>query len=148
MTHRPRGSAVSTCTVSTSRRAADWRSNLVVAVLCTQREILETLLERATLWGLPDCLRLYADFELPGVLEDAQKLGVRNVSMGCGERAWADFRRELAKVIRARQAGELDSVVVWTVNDAELLAELVQLRVDAILTDDVATLRDLLPRSG
>ena len=128
--------------------AADWRSNLVVAVLCTEREILETLLERAALRGLPECLRLYADFELPGVLEDAQKLGVRNVSMGCGERAWADFRRELAKVITARQAGELDSVVVWTVSAPELLAELVQLRVDAILTDDVATLRDLLARAG
>jgi glycerophosphoryl diester phosphodiesterase len=128
--------------------AGDWRPNLVVALLCTEREILETLLERAELWGLPECLRIYADFELPGVLEDAGRLGIRNVSMGCGERAWADFRRELAMVIAARQAGELDSVVVWTVNDAELLEELVQLRVDAILTDDVAALRDLLARSG
>jgi len=128
--------------------ARDWRDDLVVAMLCTEREILETLLERAELSGLPDCLRLYADFELPGVLEDAALLGIRNVSMGSGERAWADFRRELVKVINARQAGELDSVVVWTVSDPEQLAELVQLRVDAILTDDIAALRALLPRSG
>jgi len=89
---------------------------------------------------LPSTLRLYADFELPGVCDFARRLGVRNICMGCGMRVWADFRHEIAEVIAARADGSLDTVVAWTVNNEAALKELVALGVNGIITDNPALL--------
>jgi glycerophosphoryl diester phosphodiesterase len=98
-------------------------------LLTTEREIVQALEPRVT-----------GDFELPGVLEAARELGLRNVSMGAGQRLWVDFHHELCEVLDARDRGELDSVVVWTVNDEARLRDLVALGVDGIITDDLAAL--------
>lgn len=97
-------------------------------LLCAEVEVLDAL-RRAR-------LKVFGDFELPGVLRATRRLGLRCVSMGCGQRPWRGFLRETSEVVRARDRGELDSVVVWTVNDEQRLRALVDLGVDGIITDD------------
>jgi glycerophosphoryl diester phosphodiesterase len=120
------------------------RPDLSFHYLCPQREILEALARRCRERPLPGGFDVHADFEFPGVLAAARKLGFRHVSMGTGRRIWKEFRREVADVVAARRAGDLDSVIVWTVNEPDRLRELVVLGVDGILTDDPATLRSLV----
>jgi glycerophosphoryl diester phosphodiesterase len=109
-------------------------------------EVLDALCRREQARGRGD-VDLYGDFEKPGVLEFSRRLGLRNVSMGQGQRVWAGFRRELAAVIAARDRGRFDSVVVWTFNDPAELCELIAMGVDGILTDDSGLLRSLVPAS-
>jgi glycerophosphoryl diester phosphodiesterase len=120
------------------------RADLFFHCLCPQREILEAIAKRCRERPLPERLDLHADFEFPGVLEIARGLGFRRVSMGGGRRAWKEFRREVAAVCAARRSGDLDSVIVWTVNDPERLGDLRDLGVDGIVTDDPATLRKIV----
>ena len=119
------------------------RSGLHFHYLCPQRELLESLAQRCREKPLPTGLDVHADFEFPGVVDAARRLGLRHVSMGEGRRIWGEFRREVAEVVAARRAGDLDSVIVWTINDPERLRELVALGVDGIVTDDPATLRTI-----
>ena len=120
------------------------RKDLSFHYLCPQREILESLAQRCRERPLPPGLDVHADFEFPGVVDAARELGIRHVSMGMGRRIWNEFRREVREVVLARARGDLDSVIVWTINDPERLRELVELGVDGIVTDDPATLRSLL----
>jgi len=116
------------------------RKTLSYHYLSPQREVLEALGESCSARPLSRRLDVHADFEFPGVLRVARKLGFRHVSMGVGRRSWKDFRNEAARAARSRAAGRVDSVVVWTINEPERLEELVRLGVDGILTDDPETL--------
>ena len=116
-------------------------------LLSPQREIAQTFLEKLSSDG-GSWLDAYPDFELPGALEFARRIRASRVSMGGGERLWRGFRPELARVVAARDSGELDSVVVWTFNDAERLEELVRLGVDGILSDDTPLLCRLTEKAG
>ena len=120
------------------------RPGLVFHLLSPHLEIVEALLTRARCLALPPTLRLYADFEFPGVCDFAQQLGVRHICMGHGMRLWADFRHEIAEVIAARDDGRFDTVVAWTVNDAASLQELVALGVNGIITDHPALLHHIV----
>jgi glycerophosphoryl diester phosphodiesterase len=85
------------------------------------------------------------DFELPGVIEVAAELRTRHVSIGKNpRRTWASTRDDLVVAVRAREAGLLDWVLVWTANDERVLRELGRLAIDAVLTDDVAYARRIL----
>ncbi len=117
-----------------------------IALLTPEREIVETFQAAAALRPHDERLRIYGDFELPGVLSAARRLGLRHVSMGLGQRLWRDFRDEVAHVIRARERGELDSLILWTINAPGELRELVSFAPDGILTDDPPLLRMLLSR--
>jgi glycerophosphoryl diester phosphodiesterase len=86
-------------------------------------------------------IRISGDFELPGVLAEARRVGFRDVSMGIGQRLWPGFRDEVMEVIRARDRGDVDSLVVWTLSEPDRLRELVAAGVDGILTDDPPLLR-------
>jgi len=112
-----------------------FRRDLVFHLLSPYLEIVEALLTRARHRPLPPTLRLYADFELPGVCDVARQRGIRHICMGCSMRIWADFRHEIAEVIAARDAGCFDTVVAWTVNNEAALQELVALGVNGIITD-------------
>lgn len=103
-------------------------------LLTTEVEVLEVLRE-ATLE-----LKVYGDFELPGVLDVAKQLGLRDISMGMGQRIWPSFYREVCDVIEARKRGELDSVIVWTINEEDRLRALVEAGVNGIMTDDTELL--------
>lgn len=107
-------------------------------LLTTEVEVLEALRE-ATLE-----LKVYGDFELPGVLEVAKQLGLRDISMGMGQRIWPSFYRELCDVIEARKRSEIDSVVVWTLNDEDRLRAVVEAGVDGVITDDAELLCRIL----
>jgi glycerophosphoryl diester phosphodiesterase len=117
-----------------------FRHDLVFHLLSPHLEIVEALLAKARRLSLPATLRLYADFERPGVCDFARQLGVRHICMGCGMRLWADFRHEIAEVMAARDDGCFDTVVAWTVNNEASLRELIALGVNGIITDDPALL--------
>ena len=88
-------------------------------LLCAEAEVLPALRSER--------LAVYGDFELPGVLENAKKLGLRCISMGVGQRPWGGFHREVEEVVAARDRGELDSVIVWTINEEDRLRTLVSM---------------------
>lgn len=122
----------------------DFRHGLVFHVLSPHREVVTALMAEAQRLTLPPTLRLYADFEYPGVCDVAPRLGVRHVSMGCSRRSWGDYRHEIARVITAREKGHLDTVIAWTINDAERLQELVALGVNGVITDTPALLHRIV----
>lgn len=113
-------------------------------LLSPLREIVDTLLAAARAEPLPNGIRLYADFERPGVLEIARHLGARCVGMGRRGRVWGAFRGELARVLGARSAGEIERVVAWTINDRKEQATLVHMGVPAMLTDEIERLRGIV----
>ncbi|HLN59349.1 MAG TPA: glycerophosphodiester phosphodiesterase family protein [Thermoanaerobaculia bacterium] len=123
------------------------RKKLAFHYLSPQREVLEALLEHCSARPLPPRLDVHADFELPGVLRFARKLGCRHASMGMGRRLWNEFRAEAARATKARDEGWLDSLIVWTINEPSRLRELVALGVDGIVTDDPAALREIVSGS-
>jgi hypothetical protein len=125
-----------------------FRPDLVFHLLSPHLEIVEALLAKARRLSLPATLRLYADFELPGVCDVARQLGVRHICMGCGMRLGADFRHEIAEVIAARDDGHFDTVVAWTVNSEAALKELVALGVNGIITDNPALLHRIVMDYG
>lgn len=116
---------------SNERAAAPTRFHF----LTIEAEVLQTLRE-ATIES-----DVYGDFENPGVLEIARELHLRHISMGCGQRIWRSFFREVCDVI---ESGEVDSVVVWTINEQEAMRALIEAGVDGIITDEPALLRSLL----
>jgi glycerophosphoryl diester phosphodiesterase len=122
--------------------------DLMFHFLSPQAEIIEALLAESRRAALPSAIKLCADFELPGVLRFAPPLGVRHVSMGWGERKWVGFLREVSQVLASRNAGVFDSLVTWTVNDEAKLKELVEFRVDGVITDDPALLRRFVGEHG
>ena len=125
-----------------------FRPDLVFHLLSPHLEIVEALLAKARRLSLPAMLRLYADFELPGVCDFARQLGVRHICMGCGMRLWPDFRHEIAEVMAARDDGCFDTVVAWTVNKEASLKELVALGVNGIITDNPALLSRIVMDYG
>ena len=120
------------------------RPDLTIHYLNPHREVLEPLSKYVRERPLPARLELYADFELPGVRRTARRLGRRHVSMGAGQRFWNEFRAEVASVGRARRRGELDRLIVWTVNEERPLREMIDRGVDGILTDDPKMLRGIV----
>jgi hypothetical protein len=82
-------------------------------------------------------VRVTADFELAGILETTRRIGARHVSIGATPRkSWRRVKRELIELLRARQRGEIDSVVAWTINGEAELREVRRLGIDAVITDE------------
>src|SRR5262245_8299189 len=120
------------------------RRDVLFHILSPHLEIVAALVAEAQRVPLPAMLRLYADFERPGVCHIARQLGVRHVCMGYGMRAWGEFRHEVAQAVAERDHGHFDTVVVWTVNDEVRLQELVTLGVNGIITDTPALLHRIV----
>ena len=88
---------------------------------------------------------LVPDFELPGVLDVSKQLGARRVSIGHNpRRTWSSTRDDIVEAVAARERGDLDWVLVWGANDERILRELGRLAVDAVLTDEVTSARQIL----
>jgi glycerophosphoryl diester phosphodiesterase len=130
--------------VREARRSGRVPERVRMALLCPQQEILQVLLTESRREPLGRGTSIFADFEFPGALPIAKRFGADCVSFGVSRRLWSDFRDELAGVLAARDAGRIDSVIVWNVNDEKKLRELVSWRVDGILTDEVALLRRIV----
>lgn len=107
-------------------------------LLSVEIEVLEVLREASIE------LRVYGDFELPGVLECARALHLSCISMGSGQRPWGGFYKEVCEVLEARKRGDVSSVIVWTINDEDRLRVLVEAGVDGIITDDPDKLCEII----
>jgi glycerophosphoryl diester phosphodiesterase len=102
-------------------------------LLCAEREVFHALRREIRHRALPGW-DLTADFELPGVLQTARELGVRHVALGVTlRRSWSAVRKETIDAVRARARGELSSVLVWTVDEADQLADLDEIGVDSVI---------------
>lgn len=115
-------------------------------LLSVHRELVEALLEAARAEAAPTRISVYADFEKPGVLRFAQRLGARCVGLGRRGRVWPGYCSELARVIEGCRSGTLTSVVAWTVNDEKELRSLLRIGTPAIMTDEIERLRRLVKR--
>lgn len=88
-----------------------------------------------------DRVRVVWDYEEEGALSATQRADLRDISTGLTVlRSWSGFRDELADIVEAREAGEIDSVTVWTFDDQPRLAELLYYSVDGIMTNEPQTL--------
>lgn len=110
-------------------------------VLLPDRELVEAALAEHRLRGEPPSIAVWGDFERPGVLKAARRLGLRNVSMGKGQRLWPDLVQELDRVMLERDRGRLEGVIVWTIDEPEQLLELAFLGVDGVVTNDLSAAR-------
>ncbi len=124
--------------------AADALPGITIRLLSPQAEIASALVERCRRLPPGDPIRVSADFELPGAPEMGPRTGARDVSLGCGQRLWPGFRRDVVKCVEGRDRGAFESVIAWTINDTDRLRELVRIGVDGILTDEVAMLREIV----
>ena len=127
-----------------ARRSGRIPERVRVALLCPEQEILQALLTESRRETLGPGTSIFADLEFPGALDFAKRFGADCVSLGIGRRIWSDFRDELGAILAARDAGRIDSVIVWTVNDEKKLRQLAGWHVDGILTDDAGLLRRIL----
>jgi len=127
---------------------------LMFHVMSPHRSVVEAL-QLAARRG-PGNLVSYAVLSGAGFLSSARSFGAHAVACRTQGRAWSAFRRDLLDVLAARERGEIDRVVVWTVNDPGRLADLLELGPDAVLTDDIPlalrlihpALRDVRERFG
>jgi glycerophosphoryl diester phosphodiesterase len=107
-------------------------------MLVPQREVLLELRERLQSRSDLAGITVAADFELPGAVETAQALGIRHVSIGINpRRTWPSVRSDIVEAVSAREAGELDTVTVWTADDEDHLETLARLQIDYVLTDAI-----------
>ena len=120
-----------------------------VQLLTTEFEIFVELTKELPRHPALRHCELVADFELPGALERAREIEARHVGIGLPPtRTWRAVRDEIEQVLDARSRGELETVLVWTLNDEEVLKDAIGLGVNAILTDDVPLARRLSAERG
>jgi len=113
-------------------------------LLTPQREIYGALDEGLSGHPALKPCEATADFELEGVVDVARQVGARHVAIGVTPtRPWWLVRQDVTDAIQARNAGSLESVTVWTLDEQKPLREAIGLGVDAILTDNVPTARHL-----
>lgn len=109
-------------------------------LLTIHANIIEALKqERATLGA--DALHIVWDFEAPGALSATVGAGLRDVSVGLTPSfTWSGYKREIAEIVDAREARQVDSVLAWTFDRTTQLAELLYYSVDGVITNDPGTL--------
>ena len=127
-----------------ARRSGRIPERVRVALLCPEQEILQALLTESRRETLGPGTSIFADLEFPGALDFGKRFGADCVSLGIRRRTWPDFRGELGAILAARDAGRIDSVIVWTVNDEKKLRQLAGWHVDGILTDDAGLFRRII----
>jgi glycerophosphoryl diester phosphodiesterase len=88
--------------------------------------------------------RVARDFEEDGALEKSKELGLRDVSTGLTVlRERDDYIDDIEDLVAARDEGEIDRVIAWTIDDDEDQEDLIELGVDGIITNEPARLRDV-----
>jgi glycerophosphoryl diester phosphodiesterase len=118
--------------------------------LSTRRDVVDSMIaardELAAGPGTtdPERARIVWDFESAGGLEGAEDVGLRDVTTGLTvTRGEAELLDEIEVVLEARQKGRVDSVVVWTIDDRQLLGILLYYGVDGVMTNEPGELFDL-----
>jgi glycerophosphoryl diester phosphodiesterase len=109
-------------------------------LLTVHANIIDALKQERAALGA-DALRVVWDFEEPGALAATVGAGLRDVSVGLTPSfTWSAYKREIAEIVDAREARQIDSVLAWTFDRTTQLAELLYYSVDGIITNDPATL--------
>jgi glycerophosphoryl diester phosphodiesterase len=81
-------------------------------------------------------LKVLRDFEEEGALEGTLELGLRDISTGKTPlRMWTAFKDEIQEIVDAREAGDIDSVTVWTIDYYWRMEFLMGQGVDGIMTN-------------
>jgi glycerophosphoryl diester phosphodiesterase len=84
-----------------------------------------------------DHVRVAWDFERPGALAGTLDLGLRDVSVGLTPSfTYSGYKREVAALVQARERGEVDTVMVWTLDRPMQIAEMLYYSVDGLITND------------
>lgn len=138
--------AAAAALVELLRSAAGDLPRITFHLLSPVAEIVAALVSKTAPEKDP-ALRVSADFELPGAAEIGPRTGASEVSLGCGGRLWSGFRYDVARALRARDAGLTAWVTAWTISKPSQLEVLVRAGADAVLTDDPALLRSLVGAS-
>ena len=111
--------------------------------LSTRRDIVDAMIAAREASG-HDRARIVWDFESAGALEGAEQLALRDVTTGLTvTRGEAELLDELEVMLEARQKGRIDSVVVWTIDDRQLLGVLLYYGVDGVMTNEPGDLFEL-----
>ncbi|MCB9558425.1 MAG: hypothetical protein H6707_20080 [Deltaproteobacteria bacterium] len=89
-------------------------------------------------------VKVMADFEKAGALTKAR--GVTEISSGdTPYRAWPGYRRELSRLVKARNEGHLQSVFAWSfVEKTRRNIKMIETGVDGIMTNRPDKVRELL----
>jgi glycerophosphoryl diester phosphodiesterase len=112
-------------------------------LLSVQADVVRGLRDEISLTGTSTARAVW-DYEAEGALAGTRSLGLRDVSIGLTPaRSWSGYKHEIADLVTAREAGEVDSVTVWTFDREMQLAELLYYSVDGVMTNEPATLHRL-----
>jgi len=109
-------------------------------MLSVHRSIVDTY-EAERLALAEDGMRVVLDTEGTGALQGTLDAHLRDISAGLVPSvAWSAFKRDVARNVDAREAGQIDSVTVWTFDRDMQLAELLYYSVDGIMTNQPESL--------
>jgi glycerophosphoryl diester phosphodiesterase len=124
-------------------QAKDLLQKIDFYLLTIHAEVVEALKRERTALGAA-ALHVVWDYEQPGALAATVDAGLRDVSVGLTPSfTWSAYKREIAEIVEAREARQIDSVLSWTFDRTTQLAELLYYSVDGIMTNDPATLRHM-----
>jgi glycerophosphoryl diester phosphodiesterase len=117
--------------------------NIDFYLLTVHASVIDALKREQTALGA-GAVHIVWDFEEPGALPATIGAGLRDVSVGLTPAfSWSGYKREIAEIVDAREAHQIDSVLAWTLDRTTQLAELLYYSVDAIITNDPATLHHM-----
>jgi len=120
--------------------ADDTLSHVRFYMLSVHRSIVDAYEAERIALGAED-MHVAWDFEGTGALQGTLDAGLRDISTGLVPSvAWSGFKREVAHMVDAREAGQIDSVTVWTFDREMQLAELLYYSVDGIMTNQPESL--------
>jgi glycerophosphoryl diester phosphodiesterase len=119
--------------------------SIQVYLMSQAKDIVQVLIaERDAAGSDADNLHPIWEFESEGAVDGARELGLRHVSTGLTlVRSESDFLGEIQKAVEARQANEIDSVIVWTFDSPMQMGTLLFHQVDGVMTNDAAKLYDI-----
>lgn len=114
----------------------DALSHVRFVFLSTDNDMVMTLEAERKRLGV-DSPRVAFDSEQPGALDTTIADGLRDLSIGLTpSRTWSGLKVEVSDAVNARDAGQVDSVMVWTIDRETELGELLYYSVDGIITDE------------
>jgi glycerophosphoryl diester phosphodiesterase len=123
------------------RRTAAWERVCITSFSARRLAVTRRALDRPVCMATPPAAISLVESGLPAAALSAR---FRSLSIRCAQ---IPIRVATSRFVRRAHAAGLQ-VHVWTVNAPELMATLLDLGVDGIMTDETVTLRDVLASRG
>lgn len=121
--------------IHAAKTADDSLAGVSFFMLSVHRNIVDTYEAERIALGERQ-MRVAWDYEGTGALQGTLDAHLRDISAGLVPSvSWSDFKRDVAHDVDAREAGQIDSVTVWTFDRDMQLAELLYYSVDGIMTN-------------